>query len=80
MAIYKQVLKQNHGLDQVHFKMADIYRQWAFLGDAFYRYNLLLQRYNIHGNKEKSYGSYGPDGELDPRKFTLERLLRRREP
>ncbi len=71
MAIYKQVLKQNHGLDQVHFKMADIYRQMGFLGDAFYRYNLLLQRYNIHGNKEKAMEVMGLMAELDPRKFTL---------
>jgi tetratricopeptide (TPR) repeat protein len=71
MAIYKQVLKQNHGLDQVHFKIADIYRQMGFLGDAFYRYNLLLQRYNIHGNKEKAMEVMGLMAELDPRKFTL---------
>ncbi len=71
MAIYKQVLKQNHGLDQVHFKIADIYRQMGFLGDAFYRYNLLLQRYNINGNKEKAMEVMGLMAELDPRKFNL---------
>ncbi len=71
MAIYKQVLKQNHGLDQVHFKIADIYRQMGFLGDAFYRYNLLLQRYNINGNKEKAMEVMGLMADLDPRKFTL---------
>ncbi len=71
MAIYKQVLKQNHGLDQVHFKIADIYRQMGFLGDAFYRYNLLLQRYNIHGNKERAMEVMGLMADLDPRKFTL---------
>ncbi len=46
MAVYKQVLKKNPELDHVHLKIADIYRQTGFLGDAFYRYNLLLQQYN----------------------------------
>lgn len=71
MAIYKQVLKQNHGLDHVHLRIADIYRQMGFLGDAFYRYNLLLQHYNIYGEKEKAVEVMGLMAELDPRKFTL---------
>jgi tetratricopeptide (TPR) repeat protein len=72
MAIYKQVLKQSHGLDQVHLKIADIYRQMGFLGDAFYRYNLLLQHYNTCGEKEKAIEVMGLMAELDPRKFTIE--------
>jgi tetratricopeptide (TPR) repeat protein len=71
MAIYKQVLKQNYGLEHVHFKIADIYRQMGFLGDAFYRYNLLLQNYNAHGEKGKAMEVMGLMAELDPRKFTL---------
>ena len=72
MAVYKQVLKQNSGLDHVHLKIADIYRQTGFFGDAFYRYNLLLQQYNIYGEKEKAMEVMGLMAELDPRKFTLE--------
>ena len=71
MAIYKQILKQNHGLDHVHLRIADIYRQMGFLGDAFYRYNLLLQHYNTYGEKEKAMEVMGLMAELDPRKFTL---------
>ncbi len=74
MAIYKQVLKQNHGLDQVHLRIADIYRRMGFLGDAFYRYNLLLQHYNIYGEKEKAMEVMGLMAELDPRKFNLREI------
>jgi tetratricopeptide (TPR) repeat protein len=72
MAIYKQILKQNHGLDHVHLRIADIYRQMGFLGDAFYRYNLLLQHYNTYGEKEKAMEVMSLMAELDPRKFTIE--------
>lgn len=72
MAVYKQVLKKNPELDHVHLKIADIYRQTGFLGDAFYRYNLLLQQYNIYGEKEKALEVMSLMAELNPRKFTLE--------
>jgi tetratricopeptide (TPR) repeat protein len=75
MAVYKQVLKKNPGLDHVHKKIADIYRQMGFLGDAFYRYNLLLQQYNHYGEKEKSTEIMDLMAELDPRKFNLEEKL-----
>ena len=54
MAIYKQVPKQDPSLDHVYLKIADIYKNMGFLGDAFAQYRILLQHYDSLGQKEKA--------------------------
>jgi len=72
MAIYKQVSRQDPSLDQVYWKMADIYRQMGFWGDAFAQYRILVNHYDQLGMKDKALEVMGLMAELDPRKITLE--------
>ncbi|MBM4329824.1 MAG: tetratricopeptide repeat protein [Deltaproteobacteria bacterium] len=72
MAVYKKILKHNPHLDHVNLKIADIYRQMGFLGDAFSQYDLLLHHYNLCGDREKALEVMGRMAVLDPSKFTLE--------
>ncbi|MDI6755329.1 MAG: tetratricopeptide repeat protein [Thermodesulfobacteriota bacterium] len=71
MAVYKKILKHNPHLDHVNLKIADIYRQMGFLGDAFSQYDLLLHHYNLCGDREKALEVMGRMANLDPSKFTL---------
>lgn len=72
MAIYKQVSRQAPSLDDVYLKIADIYRQMGFLGDAFAQYRILVNHYDQLGMKDKALEVMGLMAELDPRKITLE--------
>lgn len=72
MAVYKKILKHNPHLDHVNLKIADIYRQMGFLGDAFSQYDHLLHHYNLCGEREKALEVMGRMADLDPSKFTLE--------
>ena len=68
MAIYKQVPKQDPSLDHVYLKIADIYKNMGFLGDAFAQYRILLQHYDSLGQKEKALEVMALMADLDPRK------------
>ena len=72
MAIYKQVSRQAPSLDDVYLKIADIYRQMGFLGDAFAQYRILVNHYDQLGMKDKALEVMGLMAELDPRKITPE--------
>jgi tetratricopeptide (TPR) repeat protein len=72
MAIYKQISRQAPSLDDVYLKIADIYRQMGFLGDAFAQYRILVNHYDQLGMKDKALEIMGLMAELDPRKITLE--------
>jgi tetratricopeptide (TPR) repeat protein len=68
MAIYKQVPKQDPSLDHVYLKIADIYKNMGFMGDAFAQYRILLQHYDSLGHKEKALEVMALMADLDPRK------------
>jgi tetratricopeptide (TPR) repeat protein len=68
MAIYKQVPKQDPSLDHVYLKIADIYKNMGFLGDAFAQYRILVQHYDGLGQKEKALEIMAMMADLDPRK------------
>lgn len=77
MAIYKQILKQDPSLDHVHLKIAEIYREMGFLGDAFAQYNILAHRYDRLGEKDKALDVLIQMAELDPRKIALKEKMQR---
>ncbi|MBI4495649.1 MAG: tetratricopeptide repeat protein [Deltaproteobacteria bacterium] len=68
VAVYKQVLKQDPTLDEVHLKIAEIYRTMGFLGDAFAEYRALAHRYDDLGIKDRALEMLERMSELDPRK------------
>jgi tetratricopeptide (TPR) repeat protein len=72
MAIYKQISRQAPSLDDVYLKIADIYRQMGFLGDAFAQYRILVSHYDQLGMKDKALAIMSLMAELDPRQITLE--------
>ena len=76
MAIYKQVPKQDPSLDHVYLKIADIYKNMGFLGDAFAQYRILLQHYDSLGQKEKALEVMALMADLDPRKTDVKEQIK----
>lgn len=73
MALYKRVLKENPQLEEVKWKIAEIYGKMGFLGEAFRHYNQLLNQYEIIGSKDKIQEILKLMINLDPQKFMLDR-------
>lgn len=73
MALYKRVLKENPQLEEVKWKIAEIYGRMGFLGEAFRHYNQLLNQYEIIGSKDKIQEILKLLINLDPQKFMLDR-------
>lgn len=71
LAIYKKVLKENPFLEPVNWKIAKVYQQMGFLGEAFRHYNQLLNQYELLGIKEKAEEVMALMVNLDPQKFML---------
>ncbi len=76
MALYKRVLKEEPQLEEVNWKIAEIYGKMGFLADAFRHYNQLLNQYEITGSKEKIQEILKLLVNLDPQKFMLDRERR----
>lgn len=72
MALYKRVLKENPQLEEVNWKIAEIYGRMGFLGEAFRHYNQLLNQYEITGNRDKIQEILRLLVNLDPQKFMLD--------
>ncbi len=77
MAIYKQILKQDPSLDEVQLKIARVYQEMGFLGDAFAQYKSLAQQYDRSGMKDKALEVMVMMAELDPRKIPLKDKIQR---
>jgi tetratricopeptide (TPR) repeat protein len=73
MALYKRILKDNPQLEDINWKLAEIYGKMGFLGEAFRHYNQLLNQYEIIGNKDKIQEILRLLVNLDPQKFMLDR-------
>ncbi len=73
MALYKRVLKEEPHLEEVSWKIAEIYGKMGFLADAFRYYNQLLNQYEIVGSKDKIQEILRSLVNLDPQKFMLDR-------
>ncbi|MGB9699884.1 MAG: tetratricopeptide repeat protein [Thermodesulfobacteriota bacterium] len=73
MALYKRVLKDNPQLEDINWKLAEIYGRMGFLGEAFRHYNQLLNQYEIIGSKDKIQEILRLLVNLDPQKFMLNR-------
>lgn len=71
LALYKKVLKENPYLKEVNWKVAEVYRQMGFLGEAFRQYNYLLRQYELMGRKEKAQEIMELMVNLDPQKFMI---------
>jgi tetratricopeptide (TPR) repeat protein len=54
IAIYKRLYRQDPSLDQVHLKIANIYREKGFLADAVAHYRVLEQFYESLGMKDEA--------------------------
>ncbi len=80
MAIYKQVPKKDPSLDHVYLKIADIYKNMGFLGDAFAQYRILLQHYDSLGQKEKALEVMALMTELDPHKADEKEKIKASKP
>lgn len=76
MALYKRVLKDNPQLEEVNWKIAEIYGRMGFLGEAFRHYNQLLNQYEIIGSKDKIQEILRLLVNLDPQKFMLDQEKR----
>ena len=73
MALYKRVLKDNPQLEDINWKLAEIYGRMGFWGEAFRHYNQLLNQYEIIGSKDKIQEILRLLVNLDPQKFMLNR-------
>jgi tetratricopeptide (TPR) repeat protein len=72
IAVYKKIYRQDPSLEQVHLKMADIYREMGFFADAFAQYRILAQHYESSGMKDKVSEITKLIAEMEPLKIDSE--------
>lgn len=54
VSIYRQIQKQDHSLDMVSLKIAEVYQKMDLLDDAFSQYSHLLRYYHDLGREDKT--------------------------
>lgn len=66
VAVYKQILKLDSSLIDVHLKLGDLYHQLGLLSDAMGQYQIVVQHYDQKGMSSESLAVLRKMVELDP--------------
>src|SRR4051812_498249 len=66
VAVYKQILKLDSSLIDVHLKLGDLYHQLGLLSDAMSQYQIVAQHYDQKGMSKESLATLRKMVELDP--------------
>lgn len=66
VAVYKQILKLDSSLIDVHLKLGDLYHQLGLLSDAMGQYQIVVQHYDQKGMATESLAVLRKMVELDP--------------
>lgn len=71
IAVYKQILKLDPTLIQIHTKLADLYLQLGLTSDAMSEYEQIVQFYQKQGKADESIEIWKKMVELDPENIPI---------
>ena len=75
VAVYKQILKLDSSLIDVHLKLGDLYHQLGLLSDAMGQYQIVAQHYDSKGMAKESLATLRKMVELDPENIQSRKKL-----
>ncbi len=71
IAVYKQILKLNEDLREVHLRLADLYRKQGLLAEAMYHYSIVIKALEEEGNLTEALPILKRLAESDPENLSL---------
>ena len=75
VAVYKQILKLDSSLIDVHLRLGDLYHQLGLLSDAMGQYQIVAQHYDSKGMSKESLATLRKMVELDPENIQSRKKL-----